>query len=50
MVGAEAYERSQHEFEILKILVQGEKEIAEGIGYSLDEVMKEADRILEGGN
>jgi prevent-host-death family protein len=49
MVGAEAYQRSQHEFEILKILVQGEKEIAEGIGYSLDEVMKEADRILEEG-
>ena len=46
MIGAEAYQRSQQELEILKILVQGEKEIAAGIGYSMDEVMEEADRIL----
>lgn len=47
MIGAEEYRRSQQELEILKILVQGEQEIAEGIGHSLDDVMKEADRILE---
>jgi prevent-host-death family protein len=47
MVGAEAYQRSQDELEILKILVQGEKEIAEGIGHSLDDVMAEAKRTFE---
>lgn len=46
MVGAKEYQRFQHELEILKILAQGEKQISEGAGYSLDEVMKEADRIL----
>ncbi|MFT5142569.1 MAG: prevent-host-death family protein [Rhodothermales bacterium] len=47
MVGAEAYRRSQEELEILKILVQGDKEIAAGAGFSMEEVMKEADAILE---
>jgi prevent-host-death family protein len=46
MVGAEAYQRSQKELEILKILVQGEKDIEAGVGYSMDDVMKEADEIL----
>jgi len=46
MVGAEAYQRSQKELEILKILVQGEKDIEADVGYSMDDVMKEADKIL----
>lgn len=49
MMGAEAYQRSQQELEILKILVQGDKEIAAGVGFSMADVMKEADRILEEG-
>jgi len=48
MVGAAAYQRSQEELAILKILVQGEKDIAEGKGYSLQEVMSDADNILNG--
>jgi prevent-host-death family protein len=48
MIGAEAYQRNQHELEILKILVRGEKEMAAGVGFSLDDMMRAADRILEG--
>jgi hypothetical protein len=29
------------------LLARGEKEIASGVGYTLDEVLKEADRFLE---
>ena len=48
MVSMESYEHSQHELEILRLLARGEKEIEAGIGYELDDVLKEADRILEG--
>jgi prevent-host-death family protein len=48
MVSMEYYEHSQHELEILRLLARGEKEIEAGIGYELDDVLKEADRILEG--
>jgi prevent-host-death family protein len=41
-----AYERSQHERELLRILARGEKEIAKGQGYSLDSVLREADALL----
>lgn len=47
MVGAEAYQRSQKELEILKILVQGDKDIAEGASISMEEVMREAQALLE---
>lgn len=50
VVSMESYERSQHEREILRLLASGEKEIQTGTGYSLDEVLKEADRLLEGPN
>jgi hypothetical protein len=42
------YENTQHENEILRLLARGEKEIEAGIGYELDEVLKEADKILDG--
>ena len=48
MVSMEDYENAQHENEILRLLARGEKEIEAGIGYELDEVMKEADKILDG--
>ena len=44
----EEYERREHDFEILRLLVQGEKEIAAGVGYELDDVLSEADKILDG--
>jgi prevent-host-death family protein len=46
MVSVEEYERSAHEREILRLLVQGDKEVASGKGHELEEVLKEADRIL----
>ncbi len=46
MVGIEAYEHSQHELEILRLLARGEKEIEAGKGFNLDAVMKEAEMLL----
>jgi hypothetical protein len=40
------YELPQEELDILCLLVQGETEIEAGIGYDLDEVMEEANRII----
>ena len=48
MVSMESYEHSQHEREILRLLALGEKEIEAGTGYALNDVMKEADRLIEG--
>jgi prevent-host-death family protein len=47
VVSMESYEKSLHEREILRLLALGEKEIQEGTGYALDDVLKEADRLLE---
>ncbi|PIQ63285.1 MAG: prevent-host-death family protein [Bacteroidetes bacterium CG12_big_fil_rev_8_21_14_0_65_60_17] len=47
MVSAASYERSQRELEILKILIQGEKDIVAGATHSMEEVFEEADRILD---
>jgi prevent-host-death family protein len=47
MVSMDAYEEAQHEIDILRLLARGEKEIEAGVGYDLDEVLKEADRYLE---
>ena len=44
----DAYEKSENERELLRILAVGEKEIAEGEGHSLSSVMKEADAVLKG--
>ena len=47
MVSMEAYKDSQHELDILRLLARGEKEIEAGVGYGFDDVLKEADRLLE---
>ncbi len=47
MISMEAYKDSQHELDILRLLARGEKEIEKGVGYEFDDVMKEADRLLE---
>ena len=47
MVSIEAYEHSQHELEILRLLARGEKEIEVGKGYDLDAVLAEADTLLK---
>ena len=46
MMSAEAYERSEHDRELLRLLARGEKEIAAGTGHDLDAVLMEADALL----
>jgi prevent-host-death family protein len=46
VVSAQAFERTQHELEILRLLARGEAEIDAGSGHTLAEVMAEADELL----
>lgn len=46
MIGVDAYEESEHEKELLRLLAKGEKEIEIGQGYDLDKVLAEADALL----
>jgi len=46
LLSLDAYERSQHERELLRLLARGEQEITAGKGYSLDQVLQEADSLL----
>ena len=48
LVSVEAYEHSQHEREILRLLARGEKEIKAGKGHELAAVLAEADELLKG--
>ena len=48
MLSIEAYERSEHDRQILLLLAKGDKEISSHNGFSLDSVMGEADKILAG--
>jgi prevent-host-death family protein len=48
LVSAEAYDRTLHENEILRILAQGDAEIAAGVGRDADDVMAEARALLAG--
>ena len=41
-----AYERAEQERQILELLARGEKEIAAGKGYDLDDVLAQADSRL----
>ena len=46
MIGVDAYEKSEHEKELLRLLAKGDKEIEIGEGYDLDAVLAEADALL----
>ena len=46
LLSLDAYERSEHERELLRMLARGEQEISKGKGFSLDDVLKEADSLL----
>ncbi len=46
MVSVEEYERSTHEREVLRLLARGDREVAAGRGYDLEDVLREAERIL----
>ena len=48
MLSVEEYERTENERQILLLLARGEKEIAQGEGHTLDDVLAEADRLLAG--
>jgi PHD/YefM family antitoxin component YafN of YafNO toxin-antitoxin module len=45
----EAYERSEHDRQLLHLLARGEQEIAAGEGFDLERVLAEADALLAGG-
>ena len=49
VLSVEVYERAEHERQLLRLLAQGEREIATAKGYNLDDVLKEADRLLADG-
>ncbi|MBA3028734.1 MAG: type II toxin-antitoxin system Phd/YefM family antitoxin [Proteobacteria bacterium] len=46
MIGVEAYEKSEHEKELLWLLAKGDREIDLGEGYDLNTVLAEADVLL----
>jgi prevent-host-death family protein len=46
LIGVDAYEKSEHEKELLRLLAKGEREIELGDGYDLDTVLSEADALL----
>ncbi|MEK6776026.1 MAG: type II toxin-antitoxin system Phd/YefM family antitoxin [bacterium] len=48
IVSMEAYEHTQHELEILRLLARGEQEIEAGKGYDLDAILAEADLLVKG--
>jgi len=47
VVSMEMYEQTQKELELLRLLARGEKEIESGEGFSLSEVLAEADALLK---
>ena len=47
LVSMDSYDNLQNELQILRALAVGEKEIEEGRGYGLDEVLKRADKTLK---
>ncbi len=47
-MSVEESERREQDLEILRLLVQGEKEIAAGVGSDLEEVLADADELLGG--
>jgi prevent-host-death family protein len=49
LMSLDAYERSEAEREILLLLARGEKEIAAEVGYSLEQVVADADALLSEG-
>jgi prevent-host-death family protein len=46
LIGVDAYEKFEHEKELLRLLAKGNREIETGQGYDLDTVLAEADAIL----
>ncbi|MBW2342209.1 MAG: type II toxin-antitoxin system Phd/YefM family antitoxin [Deltaproteobacteria bacterium] len=49
MIGVDAYEKFEHEKELLHLLAKGDREIETGKGYDLETVLAEADALLAKG-
>jgi prevent-host-death family protein len=49
LLSMESYERAEHERQLLRLLANGEREIAKGKGFELEDVLRDADAILAGG-
>ena len=49
LMSLDAYERSETDRELLLLLARGEKEIAAGVGHSLEQVLAEAEALLSDG-
>jgi len=49
LLSLEAYQRSEHELQLLRLIARGEQEIAAGKGFDLDSVLAQADALLAGG-
>jgi prevent-host-death family protein len=46
LLSIEAYERSEQERQLLRMLARGEREIKAGAGHDLSKVLAEADALL----
>ena len=46
LLSVESFERSERDKEILRLLARGEREIEAGEGHTLEEVLAEADALL----
>ncbi len=46
MLSVEAYEQAERDRQLLRVLAQGDREVAAGKGYDLDAVLREADALL----
>jgi len=46
IIGVDAYEKSEQEKELLRLLAKGDREIEIGEGYDLDTVLADADALL----
>ena len=47
LMSVESYEKTERELEILKRIARGEKEVRSGKGHDLDDVMADADELLD---
>jgi prevent-host-death family protein len=50
MLSVQAYQRGEHERELLRLLARGELEIAQGQGYDLASVLTDMDKLLAEGS
>jgi prevent-host-death family protein len=47
IISVEAYKQSEHDKELLRLLAKGDREIEIGQGYNMNDVLAEADALLD---